>query len=557
VAHASGNTDFDGDWTVTDPANGETASLLVSDQKDDGSFSGTLTPPGDAPQSLSAPFSLENARVDGRHFSFTIERSGIGGTGPDDRNATYTANWEGTITGNSATGSIDAKTVPGTVLNPDGFAGQRSFTAHRASSVTTSPALGPVAGGTTVLVVGSGLDSAVSAEITDGDGTILATVPADGATASGFTFKSPDLTAAYHDANNASVAGSSKPISQLVVEVVPLDAQGAILSPPADYTISPPIVTSATPAEVSVGGGQTISVAGKFFEGASAVDFQLANDPTIVSAPVTVDSDSKLEFTVPDLKDFFVAHRTSSQLTLDLYVRINVTQAFGSLIYSNSTPVVVDNLRVDNVSPAEGPLVGGDTVAVTGSGFSNVTEVDMIATGSPTGKAPRTLTIPVSPASDKYFTFTVPDDTAYASGTPASSRYDIVVVATANGQRETSSTSASDIYEYKGPEITSTNVGSNSVSASSGAPITLKGKYFKGVTEVFLSTFGGGNISVTPTTVTDDTVTFTLPDLTKILKALGQKSAKFDVVVEIPAGGSGFNYIRSVTGANAEFTVKS
>ena len=446
-------------------------------------------PPATHPGRSSGPFSLENAQVSGRHFSFTIERSGIGGTGPDDRNATYTANWDGTITGNSATGSIDAKTVPGTVLNPDGFAGQRSFTAHRASAYTSSPAVGPVFGGVTVHVAGSGLDSAVSAEITDADGNVLATVSADGADASGFSFKAPDLTSAFHDANNASVSSNSKTISQLVVEVVPVDAQGSILSPPADYTVSPPIVTSATPGEIAVGGGQSIIVVGKFFDGASAVDFQNGTS-TIVSAPATVDSSTKLKFTAPDLKDFFVANKTAAQLTLDMYVRINVTQAFGSLIYSNSTPVTVDNLRVDSVTPAVGPDVGGDTVAVVGSGFSNVTEVDMVAATSPAGTAPRTLVVPVSPASDRYLTFKVPDDTSYANGTPASSSYHLVAVATINGQRETSTTSSADVYEYKGPEVTSTNVGPHGISAASGAQITLTGQYFEGVTDVFLNTAG-------------------------------------------------------------------
>jgi hypothetical protein len=495
--------------------------------------------------------------VNGRHFSFTIERKGIGGTGPDDRNATYTANWVGDITGNSATGSIDAKTVPGTVLNPDGFAGQRNFTAHRASAVTTSPDIGPVAGGVKVLVAGTGLDSAVSANITDADGNILATVPADGATGSGFTFTAPDLTAAYHDANNSSVAASNKAIAQLAVEVVPLDAQGAILSPPADYIISPPVVTSATPGEIAVGGGQSINVTGKFFEGASAVDFQEVGTATIVSAPVTVDSDTKLEFTSPDLKDFFGA-TIISQKTLDMYVRINVTQAFGSLIYSNSTPLVVDNLRVNSVSPAVGPVIGGDTVTVNGSGFSNVTEVDMIATTAPAGAAPRTLSIPVSPTGDRSFTFTVPDDTAYASGTPASSSYDIVAVAMINGRRETSSTSSSDIYEYKGPEVTSTNIGPNSVSASSGAQITLTGQYFQGVTEVFLNTAGTAfRSTVTPSSVSATSITFTLPDLTKVLKGVGQTKATFDITVAIPAGGAGYNYIRSITDAASEITVRS
>ncbi len=557
IAHASGNIDFDGSWTVTDPANGDTATLTVSGEKSDGSFSGTLEPPGNAPRSLSGPFSLENAQVSGRHFSFTIERSGIGGTGPDDRNATYTANWDGTITGNSATGSIDAKTVPGTVLNPDGFAGQRSFTAHRASAYTSSPAVGPVFGGVTVHVAGSGLDSAVSAEITDADGNVLATVSADGADASGFSFKAPDLTSAFHDANNASVSSNSKTISQLVVEVVPVDAQGSILSPPADYTVSPPIVTSATPGEIAVGGGQSIIVVGKFFDGVSAVDFQNGTS-TIVSAPATVDSSTKLEFTAPDLKDFFVANKTAAQLTLDMYVRINVTQAFGSLIYSNSTPVTVDNLRVDSVTPAVGPDVGGDTVAVVGSGFSNVTEVDMVATTSPAGTAPRTLVVPVSPASDRYLTFKVPDDTSYANGTPASSSYHLVAVATINGQRETSTTSSADVYEYKGPEVTSTNVGPHGISAASGAQITLTGQYFEGVTDVFLNTAGSAfHTTVTPSSVSATSITFTLPDLTKVLKGVGQKSATFDITVAIPAGGVGSNYIRSITNAASEITVKS
>jgi hypothetical protein len=280
LPHASGNIDFTGTWTVTDPANGDTATLTVTDQKDDGTFSGTLEPPADAPLSLSAPFPLRDAHVDGRHFTFTIERTGIGGTGPDDRDATYTANWDGTITGNSATGSIDAKTVPGTKLNPNGFAGQRSFSAHRPSSLTTTPSTGPAAGGTTVNVDGSGLDNAISADITDADGNVLKTVPVS-ATGSGFSFGAPDLTQALHDADNAATA-AGKPITQTTVEIIPHDGQGNILSPPADYIISAPIVGSVTPSEIAVGGGQSVTVKGSFFEGATAVDFQLVGSSTIV-----------------------------------------------------------------------------------------------------------------------------------------------------------------------------------------------------------------------------------------------------------------------------------
>ena len=551
VAHSSGNIDFTGTWTVTDPANGDTATLTVTDQKDDGSFSGTLEPPADAPLSLSAPFPLQNARVDGRHFSFTIERTGIGGTGADDRDATYTANWDGTITGNSATGSIDAKTVPGTKLNPNGFAGQRSFSAHRPSSLTTTPATGPAAGGTVVKVDGSGLDSALSADITDADGNVLKTVPVS-ATGSGFSFSAPDLTQALHDADNAATA-AGKPITQTTVEIIPHDGQGNILSPPADYVISAPIVGSVTPSEIAVGGGQSITVKGSFFEGATAVDFQQVGSSTIVSAPATVASTHDLTFTTPDLQKFF-ASSTAAQMNIDMYVRVNVTQAFGELIYSNSTPFVVDNLRVDSVTPSEGPLVGGDKVKVDGAGFTNVNDVDMIATGG-SGKA-RTISIAVNPSNNTSFSFTLPDVTASAS-VNASTTFDLVAVASVNGQRETSATSSADRYSYKGPSVTSLSVAGTTLGANSGAPIVVKGQYFQGATQVLLKMVGGGTETVAPTSVSADSVGFTLPDLTKDLKAKGLKTAKFNVIVEIPVSGGSLDFVDSVTSGSSDVTVKS
>lgn len=558
-ALASGNIDFTGEWTITDPAKpGETAILDVSDQDaSTGRFSGTLTPPDDAPPAFLAPFPVKDGRVTGNHVTFTLERTGIGGTGPDDRDATYTANWDGTITGNSASGSIDSKTVPGTILSPDGFAGARSFNAHRSSSVNSAPRVGPAVGGVVVQVTGSGLATAVNADITDGAGNVLATVPVSGASDSGFSFTAPDLTAALHDADDAAT-GAGKPITQLALEVVPRDAQGSLISPPADYAVSAPVVGYTSPKEIAVGGGQSVTVRGSYFEGASAVDFQQTGSSTIVSAPATVDSDHQLKFTSPDLAKFFdtSSGSASAQTTVDMYVRVNVTQTFGSLIYSNSTPFVVDNLRVDSVNPSEGPLVGGDPVRVDGVGFSNVTEVDMVATSAPAGKTPRTVSIAVSPANDKSFSFTVPNDTVFASGSPASSSYDLVVVAMVNSQRETSATSSSDRYDYKGPVVTSLSVGATAIPSAGGTPIVVKGEYFQGATKIRLKTFGVGAVYVTPSSVSSDSVAFTLPDLTSELKSLGQKSAMFQVVIEIPVDGTSFNFIDSVSGAASEFTVK-
>jgi hypothetical protein len=549
VAHAAGNIDFTGYWTFTDPANGDVSTVTVTDQKSDGSFTGSLIPPDDAPLSLSAPFDLHDGQVNGRHFTFTIERTGIGGTGPNDRNATYTAHFDGTITNNTAIGSIDSKTVPGTKANPQGFAGARNFTAHRSSLLTTTPTTGPAAGGVVVNVDGSGLTGAVSVDLTDADGNILSTVPVS-ATGSGISFTAPDLTQALHDAGNAAVA-AGKPISQTVVEIVPHDGQGSILTPPADYVISAPIVGSVTPSEIAVGGGQSVVVKGSFFEGATAVDFQQVGSSTIVSAAATVGSTHELSFTTPDLQKFF-ASSTAAQMNIDMYVRVNVTQAFGELIYSNSTPFVVDNLRIDSVTPSEGPLVGGDKVKVDGAGFTNVNDVDMIATGG-SGKA-RTISIPVSPSNNTSFSFTLPDMTAAAS-VNASTSFDLVAVASVNGQRETSATSSADRYTYKGPTVSSLSVAGVTLAANSGAPIVVKGEYFQGATQVLLKSSGGSE-TVTPTSVSGDSVGFTLPDLTKDF-AKGQKTAKFDVIVEIPVSGGSLDFIDTTSGAASQITVKS
>jgi hypothetical protein len=309
-----------------------------------------------------------------------------------------------------------------------------------------------------------------------------------------------------------------------------------------------------TPSEIAVGGGQSIVVKGSYFEGATAVDFQQVGSSTIVSASATAASDHELVFRTPDLQKFF-ATSTAAQMNIDMYVRVNVAQTFGSVIYSNSTPFVVDNLRVDSVTPSEGPLIGGDKVRVDGAGFTNVTEVDLVAVGGSSGKTPRTISVPVSPSNDKTFSFTAPNDTASAS-VGASTSYDVVVVASVNGQRETSTTSSADRYDYKGPSVTSVSIAGLTVAADSGVPIVVKGQYFDGVTKVVVKTFGGGAESVTPNSVSSDSVSFTLPDLTKDLKSLGAKSAKFDVVVEIPVNGTTFSFVDSVSSVSNEFTVK-
>jgi hypothetical protein len=100
-------------------------------------------------------------------------------------------------------------------------------------------------------------------------------------------------------------------------------------------------------------------------------------------------------------------------------------------------------------------------------------------------------------------------------------------------------------------------VAGTTVKANSGAQITVTGQYFDGATKVLLKTFGGGATSVSPSSVSANSITFSLPNLTKELKALGLTSAKYNVIVEIPVNGTSFNFVDSVASAANEFNVKA
>jgi len=160
----------------------------------------------------------------------------------------------------------------------------------------------------------------------------------NGATSSGFTFTAPDLTAALHDADNAAVSAGNKPISQTVVEIVAHDGQGSILSEPADYVISAPVVGSVTPSEIAVGGGQsvvsrarTLTERLRWTSNRSAARRLFRHRPRW---PVTNSTSGPRPSKV-----FRVLHRGADDI--DMYVRVDVSQSFGSVIYSNSTPFVV------------------------------------------------------------------------------------------------------------------------------------------------------------------------------------------------------------------------
>jgi hypothetical protein len=362
---------------------------------------------------------------------------------------------------------------------------------------------------------------------------VLAKTRVESASAAGLNFSAPDLTAELHAADDA-VTGTT----QIDTHVVALSAGGAALGTTGDgYTASAPVVTSVVRPSAPVGGGVSVTVGGRFFSGAVAVDFQ--DRFGIVSARVSVVSDSKLVFTTPDLTPL-VPPGTSGPFTVDVYVRVNVTNSLGgSIIYSNGSPFTVQPIAITAVSPFAGPVVGKTPIIVSGTGLSDVTELEFIATSAAArAAAPASFVVPVKSAGASTITVNTPDDTALAATPAGRVEFDIVAVAkTPSGTVESARTPA-DRFSYKAPMIATLSSGSPAISAAGGTSIVISGEYFQGVTEVVFE--ANGHDTEVAVSGSPKSIVVTSPDLSHELG--GKPTMSVTVRLEVPVTGTHTGY---------------
>ncbi|MGA8415347.1 MAG: IPT/TIG domain-containing protein [Candidatus Dormiibacterota bacterium] len=225
--------------------------------------------------------------------------------------------------------------------------------AARIASVT--PAAGPLTGGQTVTVTGSGFAPGMS--VTIGGTSVTPT----GVSATSFTFITP-----------AELAGS--------VPVQVTTSFGSSALTPADrYTYGTlPVITSVTPSAGPVTGGQTVTVTGSsFVVGMTATIGGIVVTPRAVSA-------ASFTFTTP-------AEAAGT-------VQVRVTTLIGATAISPADEYTyVTQPVISTVTPSAGPVTGGQTVTVTGSGFV----AGMTATIGGTAVTPSSITA-------SSFTFTTP-----------------------------------------------------------------------------------------------------------------------------------------------------
>jgi hypothetical protein len=217
---------------------------------------------------------------------------------------------------------------------------------------TVSPDIGPVTGGATVLVTGTGfVDGSTSVAfgptpaadvVVTSDTTLSATVPAN-------VGGSYDVTVTIPDTDLDAVT------STLTSAPTPADL----------YAYGPPTVTAVIPGAGPVAGGNTVTVTGTSFVSGATVSFG-----TTAATDVTVTSATTMTATVPATTDVGAVDVTVTTPSTDG----GTSPTWVNDLYAYGPPTAA------SLSPITGPAATATTVTITGTNFSPGETVDFGAT---------------------------------------------------------------------------------------------------------------------------------------------------------------------------------
>jgi hypothetical protein len=366
--------------------------------------------------------------------------------------ASFTVNSANSITAVSPAGS--AGTVDIQVVTPSGASAtgiSDQFTYLASPAVTNvNPAVGSIAGGTTVAISGMNLTGATSVSF----GTTAA---------AGFTFNS----------STGIISALSPPGSAGIVDIRVVTPGGTSAISGADHFTftTAPVVTNVNPPAGPLAGGIAVTIQGENFSGATAVKFG-STPGNIVS--VSADG-SNLSATSP----------AGGAGTVDITV---VSPAGTSTTGSADQFTYAPAPTVNKVSPTTGSTDGGTPVTITGTNFSGtgytVTAVNF-------GSTPGTIASVSA------------DGTSISATSPAGSAGPVNVTVVTPGGSGVSATQ----FTYAPPPAVN-SIKPNYGPATGNTPVTITGTGFNGATEVDF-----GNTAVTPASVSADgtSITATTP----------------------------------------------
>ncbi len=335
-----------------------------------------------------------------------------------------------------------------------------------------SPSSGPTTGTNTVTITGTGFTGATEVAFGPVDSADFTVVNATTITA-----VAPPEPAATHNVAVTGPGGTSA--------VVAADRYTYVVPAPV------PAITGLSPSTGLTTGGNTITITGSAFTGAtkvafgpvSATGFTVVDDTTITAqVPAQVAGTNNVTVTGPG--------GTSAVVAADRY----------TYVVAAAVPAIT------GLSATMGLTTAGNTITVYGSGFTGATKVSFGPANSTdvtvVNDSTITALVPAEPAATHNVAVTGPGGT---SAVVAADRYTFVVSA---------------------PVPVVTGLSASSGSTTGGNTITITGSGFTGATEV-----GFGPVNTTDfTVVNDSTITVVVP---------AEPAATHNVVVTGPGGTSG------------------
>jgi len=366
-------------------------------------------------------------------------------------------------------------------------------------TLSISPSGGPVTGGGTVTITGTNFLPGVVVTFSGVNATIVSVTPTE------IVVTVPDLSLVVVD-NSPSIMdrmwAQISPIStayaatttrNVPIVVTNPDGQTFTFSVPYIMDVSDPILTSLSPTSDTTAGGATITLTGSTFTGATSVTFG-----GVAATSLTVVNDTTITLVAP-------AHAAGAVDVTVTTPQGNVTGT-GVFTYIDPTPTI------SSISPTSGPTSGGTSVIVTGTNFTDATDVNFGSTAA---------------------SFTVDSATQITATSPAGSAGVVdVTVTTAGG---TSTTSSADEFTYiAAPVITA--ISPSTGYTTGGTSVTITGTSFTDATDV---NFGGAAASFTVDS--DTSITATSP---------AGSAGTVDITVTTPGG-------TSTTSSADEFTYET
>jgi hypothetical protein len=469
-----------------------------------------------APASVSGTMTVTGSVINGGGVS-----GSVGCDGTVDLTATSaqgSVTFDGTQAATGLTGSGTYALDQGSsVADTGSWAG--SLGAPTVTGVT--PAVGPVAGGATVTVNGTGFEGATAVDfgstpatnvVVTSSQTLTATSPAGGpgsvdvtvtgpggtsATGAGdhYAYVAPPAVTGLHPTSGTAAGGTTVTVTgtglsgatQVLFGSTPahltkVNATGTSLtvtSPAAaggtvDVTVTGPGGTSATgagdhytlvgttvsavsPASGTVAGGTVVAVRGTSFTGASQVLFG-----TTPATAFTVKSAGSLSATAPP--------GAAGPVDVQVVAPGGTSPHLAADQFTYVVPAVT------RVTPDEGPVGGGTTVSITGVQLGSATAVSFGG-------------VPAS-------SFTVRSATSIRAVSPpgTTGTVDIQVTTTAG----TTAAVAADQFTYNLPVVT--KVAPPTGSGVGGIPVTISGHNFVNVSQVLFGSYPAQSFTVVSAT---------------------------------------------------------